>query len=285
MNQASQRSGGSRGLNEAVAHLVHGSRTSNGLKRLHQIVGAFSSPSHVGLRLVNADRLLSDRVLAWLSAGVLAEGWSGEPSASAALSGSGQDLFFATACATQLATLAYIPSGCGVRDVDWLKHAVVCSRLAFWLGRKSGNDAFRAAVASGVQNVGILGIAAFDPKLYPSTVAGLYAGSGLPEIEAERLGFTHCEVGALALTQTGFPTWLVEAVRHHHDPTEPTDPVSKAMVVADHVACQMGYSLGLGQMPRAIPAGLAKALGVSTMEAMVAETMAAESATSTLIAP
>lgn len=60
------------------------------------------------------------------------------------------------------------------------------------------------------------------------------------DIEMQVLGFTHADVGGELLSSWSFPTHLVEAVRHHHQPGLATDsPLSAAItqIACSYVQC------------------------------------------------
>jgi putative nucleotidyltransferase with HDIG domain len=69
-------------------------------------------------------------------------------------------------------------------------------------------------------------------------------GLSLSTVEAEILGFTHAEVGAVIFTKWGLPASLVAAVQYHHHPSEAKDhPVFPAIV---HLADIIAYEMDLG---------------------------------------
>jgi HD-like signal output (HDOD) protein len=69
-------------------------------------------------------------------------------------------------------------------------------------------------------------------------------GLSLSTVEAEVLGFTHAEVGAIVFTKWGLPGSLIEAVQYHHRPSEAKDnPLFPAIV---HLADLIAYEMGIG---------------------------------------
>lgn len=55
------------------------------------------------------------------------------------------------------------------------------------------------------------------------------------DIERQTLGFTHADVGAELLASWSLPNELVEAVRHHHQPTQASDSPLNAAII--QIAC------------------------------------------------
>ena len=67
---------------------------------------------------------------------------------------------------------------------------------------------------------------------YLPVVEAVAAGRVCLEAEAELLGMTHAEVGALVAVNWGFPEELVAAIRDHHEP-KPTDFLTCLIQLAD----------------------------------------------------
>ncbi|MEQ1569215.1 MAG: response regulator [Myxococcota bacterium] len=80
-------------------------------------------------------------------------------------------------------------------------------------------EAFTAAI---VRDVGKLVLALEFPEIYRAT-SETPPGRPRVEVEADRLGVTHAEVGAWLLGMWGVPFPIVEAVAHHHAPSRVTE--------------------------------------------------------------
>lgn len=63
-------------------------------------------------------------------------------------------------------------------------------------------------------------------------------------VEADVLGITHAEAGALLMTQWSFPDDVVEIVKHHHHPDRAEHYMNETLMV--HFADALVYSQGLG---------------------------------------
>jgi len=108
-------------------------------------------------------------------------------------------------------------------------------RLAHTLskGHPDADDAFAAGL---LLNVGLLVLAVREPEyLAEVLLAAKDEGRPVHEIERERHGITHAEIGAHLLALWGLPHTIVEAVAHHHDPLRSPVPAFDAVAVA-HIA-------------------------------------------------
>jgi HD-like signal output (HDOD) protein len=115
-----------------------------------------------------------------------------------------------------------------------------CSQQKGWLARQicSSPALAEEAFAAGLLlDVGYIVLAQCRGQFYIELLDEAAARS-LPvhELERERLGFTHAEVGAYLLGVWGVPPRLVEVVAGHHEPALgdlAADPVAVAAHVAD----------------------------------------------------
>lgn len=62
------------------------------------------------------------------------------------------------------------------------------------------------------------------------------------EAEIEVLGMSHAEAGALVLERWNFPSPLVQAVRHHHQPQNDISPLTHFTALADILAQMLGFA-------------------------------------------
>ncbi len=168
------------------------------------------------------------------------------------------------ACAETL----YRRSGVGFSDTilwDHVRGAAFLSRLLAEHCAYAAKD--QAFVAGLVHDVGKV---VMDRNLagpYEKVIALVDSGEADSFLEAERdvLGFDHTEVGGLVARKWGLPESIVEAVRHHHDPTQAeVDPQLCAIVSLANSMC-IKLQLGLEQDPDLDLASLptAEQLGVS----------------------
>jgi HD-like signal output (HDOD) protein/ActR/RegA family two-component response regulator len=108
-------------------------------------------------------------------------------------------------------------------------------RLAHKLsdGTPEADDAFAAGL---LLDVGLLVLAAHQPGcLADVLLAAEREGRSAHEIELERHGITHAEIGAHLLALWGLPHTIVEAVAHHHRPLRSPAPSFDA-IAAVHIA-------------------------------------------------
>jgi len=114
--------------------------------------------------------------------------------------------------------------------------ALLTARLARRFARdsKQGEEAFAAGI---VHDVGRIVLALSAPQRLEEILTELReAQRPIHEIEAERFGVTHAELGAYLLGVWGLPFPVVRAVAYHHTPglvTEGSREVLAALHVAD----------------------------------------------------
>jgi HD-like signal output (HDOD) protein len=95
------------------------------------------------------------------------------------------------------------------------------------------DDAFAAGL---LLDIGLLVLAAHEPEyLGEVLLAAERDGRPVHEIELERKGITHAEIGAHLFALWGLPHAIVEAVAHHHRPLRSPIPSFDTVAVA-HIA-------------------------------------------------
>lgn len=116
---------------------------------------------------------------------------------------------------------------------DFWNHSVCCGLAARSLAEKCRSIEPERVFAAGVlHDIGQLVIYHTVPRL----ARKILERAGEPEAyryraEKELIGVTHAQVGAELLQRWGFPDYLIEAVRFHHEPHEATYyPVETALV-------------------------------------------------------
>ena len=87
-----------------------------------------------------------------------------------------------------------------------------------------------------LHDIGKLVLWARRPDVYAGAAQDA-RGSGRPlyEVEVERLGVSHAEIGAYLLGLWGLPYPIVEAVANHHDPSRVKEQGSFGALGAAHV--------------------------------------------------
>jgi HD-like signal output (HDOD) protein len=108
-------------------------------------------------------------------------------------------------------------------------------RLAHKLseGTPGADDTFTAGL---LLDVGLLVLAAHEPEcLAEVLMAAEREGQPAHEIELDRHGITHAEIGAHLLALWGLPHTIVEAVAHHHRPLRSPAPLFDAIATV-HIA-------------------------------------------------
>jgi HD-like signal output (HDOD) protein len=131
-------------------------------------------------------------------------------------------------------------------------------RLAHKLseGNPEADDAFAAGL---LLDVGLLVLAAQEPDyLAADLLAAEREGRPVHEVELDRHGITHAEVGAHLLALWGLPHTIVEAVAHHHRPLRSPAPCFDAIAtvhIADALVADMEpgpaeHATGLSRIDR-----------------------------------
>lgn len=103
-------------------------------------------------------------------------------------------------------------------DLDELhRHSARVARLATLLPREAGSSS-DAMTAGLLHDIGLLALAAQDPDDLAQTLAlAREHHQPIHDIERERHGITHAEIGAHLLALWGLPHTVTEAVAGHHD--------------------------------------------------------------------
>jgi HD-like signal output (HDOD) protein len=124
----------------------------------------------------------------------------------------------------------------GLSLVRLQRYALQAARLArmFLDDPKQGEEAFTASL---VRDVGTIVLASGLPEPYREIAREVRrVRRPVQEVELERLGVTHAEIGAYLLGMWGLPWTIVEAVAYHHQPRAKRDgrhDVLAAVHVAD----------------------------------------------------
>lgn len=98
------------------------------------------------------------------------------------------------------------------------------------------HDVFMAGV---LHDIGRLVLAVNLPEVYHEIEQRRLAGESLCELERERFGTTHAEVGAYLLRLWGLPLTLIDAVARHHDPESPDAVDSPVTAALSEAVAQM----------------------------------------------
>lgn len=131
----------------------------------------------------------------------------------------GMELVKALALAADVFARAEAASGVSASLLGEVqRHSMSVARLARTIATSESDDAFMAGMLHDVGRV-VLALAEEPTSDRPRPSGGdSAAGAALHEIERDRLGVTHAEVGAYVLGSWGVPLKIVEAVAGHHEP-------------------------------------------------------------------
>ena len=147
------------------------------------------------------------------------------------------------------------------------RHCARVARLAREICERpaAGDEAFAAGL---LHDVGLLVMASQDRDELAQTIAAAHdEGRPVQEIERERLGVTHSEVGAHLLALWGLPHTVAEAVASHHEPPSPDGPFDTvaATYVADSLITEIEFvTQNDGARPTPIDADYLAASGLES---------------------
>ena len=154
--------------------------------------------------------------------------------------------------------------GFSIEEVQ--RHGALVGHVARQLlpeGRER-DEAFAAAL---LHDIGLLVLACEEPdQLADVLEAAGREGRTTVELEYERLGLSHAEVGAHLLALWGLPHAVVEAVAFHHRPLEAAAPGLDAVTavhVADALVAEAGGTEGMPTGRPPLDAELLERLGVA----------------------
>lgn len=100
-------------------------------------------------------------------------------------------------------------------------YKAVAARL---VAEQAATDQVGIAYSAGLlQDIALPILLALDPGFFKSTLANNDGSRSWVELERERFGIDHAELGALLLQKWNAPTTLIEQVRRHHAPFDETD--------------------------------------------------------------
>ncbi len=170
----------------------------------------------------------------------------------------------------------------GVMDIDGLwRHTLGCAVAGGRLLRGVGleDKGFLSGLLHDLGKIIIANILSDETIM----VLGVMADTGQrkSEVEREVFGFDHARVGGLLADKWHFPEVYSRAIRFHHDPSrlseKKSDPETRTVLAAVHVANKMAKLLGLGRSTDPatdqVDPGYWKKLGLdkSTLKAMGGE--------------
>jgi HD-like signal output (HDOD) protein/ActR/RegA family two-component response regulator len=148
----------------------------------------------------------------------------------------GQDMIKAIVLTADAFHTFDVPASIPGFSLEHVQHrSLQVGRLARMLSQDdpASGDAFAAGL---LLDVGLLVLAAHAPE-YLADVLLTAEREGRPvhEIEFERKGITHAEIGAHLFALWGLPHAIVEAVAHHHRPSRSPLPAFDTVAIA-HIA-------------------------------------------------
>jgi HD-like signal output (HDOD) protein len=131
--------------------------------------------------------------------------------------------------------------GLGEARRELHRHAVRLG-LGAWTLADGDVDPDQALAAGLVHNLGLNVLSMAAPDLFGVIVAGAQAGIPVAQIEEDRLGFTHAELGGLVAERWSYPLSLVCAIRDHDLPDPPSE-LGRLVRLCDLLARESGAGI------------------------------------------
>lgn len=130
---------------------------------------------------------------------------------------------------------------------DFWQHTILAAvgarQIAQDVGMPEPDEVFAAAL---MQDIGVLAMLAVHTEQYaPLIIESAGSHAKLLELEQQRLGLDHVQVGTAMAEKWRMPAPIVVGIRHHHDKTPPTnedETLVKCIVVGELAASAMAES-------------------------------------------
>ena len=171
-----------------------------------------------------------------------------------------------TSAVLQRPLMAYLHDTPQVRDF-W-RHQLLCAALARHLQARRRDDGEEIAYMAGLlHDVGRLVMLVRLRVEYEALLQPPAEAQALTELERERFGFDHAEVGAALLRRWSVPERIVRAVQQHADPAAPDDSVPASVWHANRLAHRLAAEPSEGpDQPWMLEAGLTAAVRQRMLE-------------------
>jgi putative nucleotidyltransferase with HDIG domain len=123
------------------------------------------------------------------------------------------------------------------------RHNMACALVARQLATASLMDPNTAYTAGIMHDIGRLGLAVIAPKRYAILIENFRGTpSSILELEQERFGFHHCEVGQRLVKDWKLPPEFEPIVAHHHAPRQRQDEWNLPGLI--NVSCRLADTAG-----------------------------------------
>src|SRR5205823_9114188 len=103
-------------------------------------------------------------------------------------------------------------------------------------------DPEEALAAGLLHNVGLNALSLAAPHAFRLVVNAVAAGQTVAEVEEERLGFSHAELGALLAERWSYPLPRVHAIRDH-DAEYPASELALVVRISDLLVREIGCGI------------------------------------------
>ena len=132
------------------------------------------------------------------------------------------------------------------RETLWA-HSIAVGVVASMISRTSGQgDPSMILVAGALHDVGLLASESLDPDAFADVIALVDELSPVDEIERERFGWDHSELGEAVLNQWGLPETVTMVARYHHQPDHvlcgPDGSTVGCVAIANYLCSRAGWT-------------------------------------------
>jgi len=144
-------------------------------------------------------------------------------------------------------TLGGMQRGYGIGQGELWRHSAVTAVAGKVMAREAGTDENLLFTAALLHDLGKLALSTALESNYAEVARQTEeANRSFLEAEQDILGTDHAEVGGRLLEKWKFPEYLVQAVRHHHDPMQakPHEVLTAGVHLADMLAHLLGHGYG-----------------------------------------
>ena len=181
--------------------------------------------------------------------------------------------------ATSAHTMYTKEASSGPQEKLWqhsLATAVAARQIAQRIRHPAKDEVFIAAL---LHDIGKLVLLQKLTEKYLEIVTEVEdTGGRFIDVEADRLGFTHCEVAAILLDHWQFPQSLKEAVLDHHDPAPAQDdeplPISHIICLGNEMAkhLEVGFDDAQAESMAGVESARLMGLDEETLQNILQET-------------
>jgi putative nucleotidyltransferase with HDIG domain len=159
----------------------------------------------------------------------------------------GQDTVYRLVLTASMSTVLERPApGYALEKGDLWRHSVGVAAGARLIAEKFGKEISENAYTAGLLcDIGKLGFEILLRKV--NTDEPGWQGTSFNNLEEEHFGVDHAALGAVIVKRWNLPYPLVDAIAHHHQPSQATGGADLAAAVHIADAAMMMFGIGIGR--------------------------------------